>query len=185
MIEINLIPPRPRPVWSALLLPVILLLAGAGLAAYLIVGYINLRQSVSTMQTSIQATEQRQAALQLEIQQLSKSQGIGIDVKDLLQRLRQLRPDLEPLISEMQSPLPEGGQVESLQFDDSGLVWTCSFQNMNAVGAYSTSIHQLFAGAKIFIQSVTEQDKRYIGTFQLIGQDIPSILGQKQAGESG
>ncbi|AZS13516.1 hypothetical protein [Paenibacillus lutimineralis] len=185
MIEINLLPSRPRPVWSALLLPVILLLAGALLVAYLVVGYIELRQSVSTMRTSIQTTEHRQAELQLEIQQLSKMHGVGGEAKDLLKSLRELRPDLELVIREMEAPLPEGGQMESLQFDAGSVEWTCSFHSMNAVGAYSTSIQQIFAEGEVFIQSVNEQDERYIGTFRLLGRDIPTILGQMQAGEAG
>ncbi|NWL86343.1 hypothetical protein DMN77_01870 [Paenibacillus sp. 79R4] len=185
MIEINLLPPRPRPVWSTLLLPVILLLAGTLLAAYLVVGYIELSQSVGTLRTSIRTTEQRQAELQLEIQQLSKMHGVGSEAKELLKSLRQLRPDLELVIREMEAPLPEGGQMESLQFDAGSVEWTCSFYNMNEVGAYSTSIQQIFTGGKVFIPSVNEQDGRYIGTFRLLGRDIPTILGQMQAGEAG
>ncbi|GGG04615.1 hypothetical protein [Paenibacillus aceti] len=185
MIDINLLPPRPRPVWSTLLLPVLLLLAGAALAIYLAAGYIELRQSVSTMRADIEATERRQAELQLEIQQLSKTYGIGVDGKELLQSLRRLRPRLEPLMRDLQAPLPEGGQIEDIQFGLRSLVWTCSFQSLNEVRDYSKSMQQVFAAGEVFIQTIHEQEEQYVGTFQLLGEDIAGIISRGQAGEAG
>ncbi|MEF2966351.1 hypothetical protein V3851_10970 [Paenibacillus sp. M1] len=168
MIEINLLPPRERPSWTALIAPLALLLIGLGLAAYLAIGYIDLVDSAEASRRQLAATEQKQNELQSELQSLGKSEGLHGNAADMIEGLRKLRPDLQALLSELELPLRSGSELASVKLNgDGSLLWTGFFPSLIEVGAYSVAIQRESGTGFVFIQSAKAADGGYTGEFQL------------------
>ncbi|MBM6994612.1 hypothetical protein IM700_002925 [Paenibacillus sp. DXFW5] len=167
MIDINLLPPKPRAASTGLVLPVLLLLAGLAISAYLGYEYWGVQEDTAALRTSIAETEQQQAELQNELQSMGAS-GIGAAGVELIEKLRQQRPDVKTLIGRLEAPLPTGSTLETVRFGDAGLAWTCLFTSLGQASTYSSSLREQPELNGELIQSVKELPERgYIGTFEL------------------
>lgn len=178
MIDINLLPPKPRPASAGVVLPILLLLAGLALSAYLGYEYWGVQEDTAALRTSIAETEQQQAELQSELQSLGSS-GIGAAGAELIEKLREQRPDVKTLISSLEAPLPTGNTLETVQYGETGLIWTCLFSSLSQASAYSSTLREQPNLSGELIQSVKKLPGRgYIGTFEL----RPGTGAAEQAG---
>ncbi|WP_178019882.1 hypothetical protein [uncultured Paenibacillus sp.] len=167
MIDINLLPPKPRPVSAGVLLPVLLLLAGLGICAYLGYAYWGVQEDADAWKTSIAKTERQQAELQSELQSLGAS-GIGAAGIELIEKLSEQRQDVKALVDSLEAPLPAGSTLETVRFGETGLAWTCLFTSLSQASAYSSALRERPDLSGELIQSVKELPGRgYIGTFEL------------------
>lgn len=179
MIDINLLPPKPRLASSGVLLPLLLLLAGLGLCAYFGYAYWGVHETAAELTTRIAETERQQAELQSELQSLGTA-GIGAAGIELIEKLSGQRPDVKALITSLEAPLPAGGTLETVRFQETVLTWTCRFASLSEASAYSTALRKQPELSGELIQSVKELPGRgYIGTFEL----KPGTGTAEQAGE--
>lgn len=168
MIEINLLPPKERSSLAALIVPLLLLAVGLGLGTFLALDYTKQLQSAETSRNQLADTAQKQSDLQQELQILGQQGGLKGDANNLIESMRQLRPDLDPLLTELELPLPAGSEIETVTLsEDGGLSWTCSFPGLTDAGDYSVSIQNTTADRFVLIHSVTERTGKYVGVFQL------------------
>lgn len=168
MIEINLLPPKKRSGMTELLLPLILLIGGVGLSIFVAVGYMQSLDSAEASRQQLASTEQKQTELQQELQTLGQGTGLRGNAGDLIELLKQLRPDLKSMLSILESPLPSSSKLDTVKLDgNGGLVWTCYFDSLSEAGAYSVSIQQEAGSDYVFIQSVKAEKKLFKGYFQL------------------
>ncbi|WP_410771103.1 PilN domain-containing protein [Fontibacillus sp. BL9] len=166
MIEINLLPPRQRPAWTRLLMPLAFIVIGLGLAVYLTMDYLDVLQSADDSRQNIETAQQRQTELQEEIQRLSQSQGLSGEAAEWIDLLLTLRPDFSSMLSEMENPLPAGGQLQTVQYGGGVLEWTCSFKTLSEAAAYSLAIQRNSGEGSVLIHSVTQKLGMYVGKFQ-------------------
>ncbi|MCK8487349.1 hypothetical protein M0651_09210 [Paenibacillus sp. MBLB2552] len=167
MIDINLLPPKPRKASAGVVLPILLLLAGLALSAFLGYEYWGMQENTAAMKTSIAETEQQQAELQSELQSLGSS-GISAAGAELIEKQREQRPDVKTLIGSLEAPLPTGSTLETVQYGETGLIWTCLFTSLSQASAYSTALREQPDLSGELIQSVKElPGQGYIGTFEL------------------
>lgn len=167
MIDINLLPPKPRPASVGVLLPILLLLAGLGICAYLGYAYWGVQEEATAWKTSITETERQQAELQRELQSLGTS-GIGAAGIEMIEKLSGQRPDVKALIGSLEAPLPTGSTLETVRLSETGLAWTCLFTSLSQASAYSSALREQPDLSGELIQSVKElQGRGYIGTFEL------------------
>ncbi|WP_059042279.1 hypothetical protein [Paenibacillus rubinfantis] len=180
MIEINLLPPKPRPASAGLFLPVLLLLAGLGICAYFGYAYWGVHEEAAAWTTSIAETDRQQAELQSELQSMGASE-FGAAGIELIDKLSEQRPDLKTLIGTLEAPLPTGGTLETVRFSGTGLTWTCRFASLGQASAYSSALREQPGLRGELIQSVKElPGQGYIGTFEL----KPGTETAEQAGDS-
>lgn len=181
MIEINLLPPKERSTLSLLIVPLALIVVGLGLAAFLIVGYVDSLDSAESSRQQLAATEQKQSELQSELQTLGQSEGLHGNAGDMIEALRKLRPDLDALLTELESPLSSGSTLETVKLNEDGsLAWTCSFPGLTEAGAYSVAIQKRSGAGAVFIQSLREQGTQFIGSFQLTPGQTPVKAGNAE-----
>lgn len=167
MIDINLLPPKRRSASAGIVLPILLLLAGLGLCAYLGYAYWGVQEEADAWKTSIAETERRQAELQSELQSMGAS-GIGAAGAELIEKLRERRPDAKALIDSLEAPLPTGSTLETVRLGETGLAWTCLFASLSQASAYSSAIREQPGLSGELIQSVKGLAGRgYVGTFEL------------------
>lgn len=179
MIDINLLPPKPRPASAAVILPILLLLAGLGLGGYLGYEYWGAREEAAALKISIAETERQQAELQSELQSLGAS-GFGAAGIELIDKLSEQRPDLRTLVGTLEAPLPAGSKLETVRFGEAGLAWTCEFTSLSQASAYSSALREQSELGGELIQSVKQLPGRgYIGTFEL----LPGTGTAEQAGD--
>lgn len=181
MIDINLLPPKERPASSGRTFGLVLLLGGVLIGGYFVYEYVQTRQATDALNVALVEMEQQQLSYQQELQTLGPLGGGPIDA-DLLEELRQRRPDLNKLLNLLQSPLKSGGKLETVQLDQEGLIWTCLFPGLKEASVYVSTLGEQAGAGGDSIRSLVEVPGRgYVGTFSLAA--LPVTI-EEQAGET-